>query len=273
MTRIVSLLFHDLYERDPAESGFPGALADAYKLTITDFEAIVAEVAGSCGAPPVLGLARPAGAREVFAVTVDDGGVSYYTHLADRIEAAGWRGHAFVATDMIGTPGFLTPAQIRELDGRGHLMGSHSKTHPVRFSMLPWAEMVEEWTASKSTLEDIVGHAITVASLPRGYYSPTVARSAAEAGLELLFTSEPETEVRERHGCAVVGRFTVRPGHTPTHIRSLVQFDGAALWKEWGVWNAKKTLKNVLGPGYPQLGAWIAAMRSGRRVSARTAGI
>ena len=47
-----------------------------------------------------------------------------YTRVADRLEALGLRGHCFVSTDFIGERGFLTAAQIRELDARGHIFGT-----------------------------------------------------------------------------------------------------------------------------------------------------
>jgi hypothetical protein len=37
--RPVSLLFHDVYESDPRESGFRSPAADRYKLSVPQFEA------------------------------------------------------------------------------------------------------------------------------------------------------------------------------------------------------------------------------------------
>jgi hypothetical protein len=37
--RPVSLLFHDVYESDPGESGFRSPAADRYKLSLHEFEA------------------------------------------------------------------------------------------------------------------------------------------------------------------------------------------------------------------------------------------
>src|SRR5262249_60003963 len=103
---------------DPRSSQFDGgAVARA------DRSLRVTELAG--------GSARQ---RLPFLITVDDGGVSYHRFIADRLEERGWRGHAFVSTDFIGAPGFLTASEIRELDDRGHIIGSHSASHPSRFS-------------------------------------------------------------------------------------------------------------------------------------------
>ena len=37
--RPVSLLFHDVYESNPSESGFRSPAADRYKLSVPEFEA------------------------------------------------------------------------------------------------------------------------------------------------------------------------------------------------------------------------------------------
>src|SRR4051812_17600829 len=108
---LTSLLFHDVYDTDPRESGFASDAADRYKLPVKDFDAQLAGLAGIN--------------RETFRITVDDGGLSYYTHVADRLETHGCRGLCFVTTDCISRPGFLTAAQIRELDRRGHVIGTH----------------------------------------------------------------------------------------------------------------------------------------------------
>jgi peptidoglycan/xylan/chitin deacetylase (PgdA/CDA1 family) len=265
MPRLISLLLHDVYVRDPAESGFPGAAADRYKMPLPEFDAALSVLHRVRHGPTVLvtGLDRgeldgtPA---DGFAFTVDDGGESYYTLMADRLEEHGWRGHCFVSTDMIGRPGFLGPRQIAELDRRGHVVGSHSATHPTRFSAIPRARMLEEWRRSRQDLEDVLGREVRVASLPGGYYSRTVAIAAREAGLNVLFTSEPTLRARDVGGCLVVGRLGVRPGRGAAAVAALAVASAPVLWREWAVWTAKKAIKPVLGPAYPRLGHWAARL-------------
>jgi len=246
----VSLLFHDVYESDPRESGFASDAADRYKLPVADFDAQLA------GLTPV-----PA---DSFRITVDDGGVSYYTHLADRLEARGWRGYCFMTTDFIGTKGFLHAAQLRELDARGHIIGSHSASHPTRFSTLSAEQMREEWSRSLAVLEDILGHAVEVASVPGGYFSSGVARSADEAGLRTLFTSEPTTRSAAENRCAIAGRFTIRRGHHADIARKFVE---PAPWTRcgaWAAWNAKALVKPLLGPTYMRVADWLLASQNQR---------
>jgi peptidoglycan/xylan/chitin deacetylase (PgdA/CDA1 family) len=240
----VSLLFHDLYVNDPRESGFASEAADRYKLPVDTFDAHIEGIA-SIGDVP-------------FLITVDDGGVSYYTMMADRLEARGWRGYCFVSTDQIGTRGFLDAAQLRELDGRGHIIGSHSASHPARFSACSPARMRQEWTVSRQVLEDILGHEVPLASVPGGYYSRAVANSAAASGLRLLFNSEPVTGFQMEEGCTVAGRFTIRRGDPPQTCRSLLLPSPWTRWSEWAKWNAKGLVKPILGPAYMRIADLVA---------------
>src|SRR5688572_7643533 len=168
----VSLLFHDVYAADPRESGFASDAADRYKLSAQAFDAQLQGLAGVRRDTPLLatdpGGLKAAGnqaADKPFLITVDDGGVSYYTMLADRLEALGWRGHCFVTTDAIGSRGFLTAAQIRELDARGHIIGTHSASHPARFSTCAVGHLRDEWSRSRHVLEDLVGHEVETGSV------------------------------------------------------------------------------------------------------------
>jgi peptidoglycan/xylan/chitin deacetylase (PgdA/CDA1 family) len=160
-----------------------------------------------------------------------------------------------MTTDCIGQRGFLDAHQLRDLDARGHLIGSHSASHPTRFSACTPERMREEWTRSRGVLEDLLGHPVEVASLPGGYYAPAVARTAADAGVRLLFTSEPETTADTVAGCTVVGRFTIRRGSRPGLARDLVSRAPWTRTAAWVSWQAKGLVKPALGPLYPQIAA------------------
>ena len=90
---------------------------------------------------------------------VDDGGASVLHAIAERLERRGWRGHCFVSTDL-HRPARLSGPRSRSgrSPRRGHVIGSHSASHPARFNALPFADMVSEWSRSRQILEDILGH-------------------------------------------------------------------------------------------------------------------
>jgi peptidoglycan/xylan/chitin deacetylase (PgdA/CDA1 family) len=272
--RAVSLLFHDVHRGDPGESGFVSAAANRYKLTLTDFDAQLAAVRGVRADAPILAAnlidGRLAGRQLPFLVTVDDGGVSYYTTIAERLEQRGWRGHCFVSTDFIGQRGFLSRDQIRTLAGRGHVIGSHSASHPARFSALPFGDMVSEWARSRQMLEDILGQSVDIASVPGGYFSSAVARAAREAGIRVLFTSEPMTRINASSDCVLIGRFAVRRGDPLDMSQRLVAEGSWARSLAWARWNAKGLVKPLLGPSYIRLADWLLTPRAPRRTPSRT---
>jgi len=241
----VYLLFHDIYVKDPRDSGFNSPAADRYKLSAARFDRELADLA------LVQSHAIP------FHLTFDDGGESFYTTVADRLEALGWRAHCLISTNYIDTAGFLTRAQIRELHARGHVIGSHTASHPAFMHTCMPAVIGDEWRSSVATLEDIVGARIDAASVPGGCYSKTVAESAAAAGITTLFTSEPIRATTIVGGCRVQGRFTIRQHSAPGICARLVTSAPWARWVMWAQWNAKAAIKPLLGPFYLRVADWL----------------
>ena len=248
---IPTILYHDVVDGDWDRSGFAGAAAARYKLRRADFARHLAAIAGRPGPGPsrAVSVLDVLGAPSAgpFLFTVDDGGASAL-HIADALEKRGWIGHFFITTDRIGTPGFLSAGEIRDLDCRGHVLGSHSCSHASWMSELPEHRLFAEWSGSRARLADITGHAVDVGSVPGGYYAPRVAMAAARSGLRVLFTSEPTTECTEIAGCTVLGRYTVYRGMTAAHAARLVAGSYGARPLQSAVWSAKKIAKTHARP-------------------------
>ena len=227
-------MYHDVVENgDEAASGFPGRGADLYKLDRQDF------------ARHLQAIHDAVGQREVC-LTFDDGGVSAYSTVAEMLERYGWHGYFFITTDWIGRPGFLNQEQIRELERRGHIIGSHSCSHPTRMAHVSWDQMVREWNESVLRLVEIVGHRVDLASVPGGYYSRKVALAAAQAGIQTLFTSEPTARVQFVEGCRVVGRYVVQRGMGPEWSAGFAAGGIVPRLRQAALWKAKRVAK-VLG--------------------------
>jgi peptidoglycan/xylan/chitin deacetylase (PgdA/CDA1 family) len=183
-------------------------------------------------------------------LTFDDGGASAATVIAAMLEARGWRGHFFVTTGRVGSPAFLSREQIRDLRGRGHVVGSHSETHPLRMSYCPEEELFGEWRRSLDFLSELLGEEVRVASVPGGYYSRAVAETAARAGVRQLFTSEPTERVNEVDGCLVFGRYGVQRWTSPEAVAGIVAGRFLPRRRQQLVWAAKKLTKRVGGDYY-----------------------
>ena len=251
--RALSIMYHDVVEDAAWESsGFPGQGANIYKLRREDFarqlDAIRAAV--PAGAVSVIrGRKELPGATPVF-LTFDDGGASFHTPIAGMLEELGWRGHFFITTGRIGTSGFLTGAELRDLHRRGHVIGSHSHSHPTRMAALTAEQMKQEWRRSLERLAEILGSPARVASVPGGYYSPQVARTAAEAGIEVLFNSEPVSAGRVIEGCLILGRYVVMRGMGPEWAAGFAAGRFWPCWRQASLWKAKRLAKALGGSAY-----------------------
>lgn len=234
MARTISLLYHDVVAAgDFASSGFQSADANLYKLDEAQFAGHLDAIAARLTPSPRL-------------FTFDDGGASA-ARIGTLLAARAWRGHFFISTNFLGTAGFVTPRDLRLLAAQGHAIGSHSCSHPARMAALSRERLLLEWTASRHALEDVLGQAVDTASIPGGYYSDDVARSAADAGYRELFTSEPVATPWRVGALDVYGRYSVQQGTSAPVVAALAAGDLAPRLQQFAYWNLKKVLKRAGG--------------------------
>jgi len=241
------LLYHDVVREERwTESGFPEGHANIYKLTVEDFQRHVRQLSRVGTAPRLV----TDGADGGWVLTFDDGGSSALDIIAPILEEHGWRGHFFMTTGRLGARAFLDGAGVRALVARGHIVGSHSVTHPLVMSGCSFAQLREEWRASVMTLGDVIGTPPTVASIPGGAYSRAIAEAAGEAGITCLFTSEPTANPWRIDGVTCMGRYVIWRGMKPDTAFAFAT--GRGLWpiRQRVEWETKKVAKALLGPGY-----------------------
>ena len=249
-----TLLYHDVLDGTDADaSGFVGPGPAAYKLSAVDFHehlnAVVSSAQksrrefycssefGVINPPPVL-------------LTFDDGGSSAHTIVAPMLEARGLRAYFFITTRMIGQPGFMNSDQIRDLSSRGHVIGSHSASHPKRISNCSESELTTEWGESIEVLSELLDQRIDIASIPGGFYSRRVAAAAGKSGIRILFTSEPVQRTTRVNDVTLIGRFSVKRGDPAGFPAKIVS--GRLSQRLWQYihWNTKKITKQLAGPIY-----------------------
>jgi peptidoglycan/xylan/chitin deacetylase (PgdA/CDA1 family) len=258
--RAACLLYHDVVAgADCDSSGFTGPGTAKYKLSSPEFEAHLAAIAKVRDTPSSIAheLANTNPKALPFLLTFDDGGESAATRIASLLEKYRWRGHFFVTAGQINKKGFLNAEQIRFLRRTGHVVGSHSFSHPVRMSHCSNKALTEEWTRSIKILSDILGEPVDTASVPGGYYSRRVGETAAAAGVRVLFNSEPTTAIRSVGGCLVVGRYNIFRGLSPHVSGALVSARSDARSRQWIYWNLKKIVKTVAGRPYLVARRWL----------------
>jgi peptidoglycan/xylan/chitin deacetylase (PgdA/CDA1 family) len=231
---MTALMYHDVVAAGEEEtSGFPGRDAALYKVTPEMFASHLDAI--------------PSGGHPL--ITFDDGGVSAL-QAADVLETRGLIGHFFVTTNYLGARGFLSVGDIRALASRGHVIGSHSCSHPLRMGHCSWPQLRDEWTLSCAILGEVLGGPVTVASVPGGDFAPQVADAAARAGITTLFTSEPTSEPRQAFGVTLVGRYTIQRWTSADTAAALAAGNWLPRARQAVVWNAKKMTKRFAGGRY-----------------------
>jgi len=246
---LATLMYHDVVSAGRwDESGFAGSAAAHYKLDTANFIAHLdaMRAAGATFADPD-GVA--AGRYEGCLLTYDDGGASA-SAAGDLMRDRGIRGCFFITTGRIGTPGFVDAPMLRALRQDGHLIGSHSHTHPANISQLDTHALRDEWVRSVDALEQILGEPVGTASVPGGFMSTAVLRAAEAAGIRTLFTSEPTTRAWRGDTCAVLGRYALLRDSAPAIAVALASGEGSARLRQWAAWNVRKPLKRWAGPVY-----------------------
>jgi colanic acid/amylovoran biosynthesis glycosyltransferase len=258
------LMYHDVVSLSrPNESGFPGPAAATYKVEPQRFEQHLDAIQRRVDTPAATFAGDAATAMTCgWAISFDDGGVTAISEAAPLLEARGWRGLFFVPTQYIGRPGFMDATQLHELRARGHLIGSHSQTHPPRLSSCSRADVRAEWRESLATLGEILGERVLLASVPNGYYSRMVGEEAARAGIEVLFTSEPTSRPHWLGSCLVVGRYAIRSSTSATRAAAIAAGDRVPRFGQWLEWQVKGLVKVRAGDRYLQLRSRLALRRN-----------
>lgn len=145
----------------------------------------------------------------------------------------------------------MTPAEVKSLDSKQILIGSHSYSHRV-MSRLEKTEAAEEFIKSKKSLEALSGKAVELFSFPYGAFNSNLITQASEAGYKRVFTSNYEVVTSELNSF-VVGR--VRVDASDSLLEFKLKILGAYEWlnrlmilKE-RLLCSKKNIQPVQAPG------------------------
>lgn len=121
----------------------------------------------------------PTPARAIW-LTIDDGPSEQTPAMLDLLDAHGAKATFFV----VGERAAARPELIREIVRRGHTLGNHSATHPVRwFWALPPRRMREQVERTQAILEAITGTRPRWFRAVIGMSNPFVAAALCRTGM------------------------------------------------------------------------------------------
>lgn len=224
-------MYHDVYKTSVKESGFQTDGANHYKVSEASFERQMVQF------------------KELpVTLTFDDGGVSFYTIIAPILDKYGFHGRFYIATDRIGTEGFMTEEQIRDLHQKGHVIGSHSSSHPSDFRELSLEARKIEWGKSVQRLSEIIGEPIKEVSIPNGFLQEEDLPIFKSLGIATIYTSKLG-ENRQCDGMDIVGRIGIDNSMSAQRIVKIIS--GGFTYKVMLVkQKGLSILKAVLGNQY-----------------------
>lgn len=179
-------------------------------------------------------------------ITFDDGHESGVRFALPILERAGLRAHFFITAGWTGTrPGFMGPAELRDLHRAGMHIGAHGWSHKL-LTKCSSAELDTELRMPRERLEDILGAPVTSISLPGGRVNGDVLNACSAAGYLRIFTSIPEVN-DEAAGERIIGRLNLRAGTTTEWLRSLLRPETGVLAKVQRADRLKTAAKRMMG--------------------------
>jgi peptidoglycan/xylan/chitin deacetylase (PgdA/CDA1 family) len=136
-------------------------------LTISDLAACLRRER-NCPARPV-------------AITFDDGYADQALNALPVLNAHGFSATFYIATGLVGRPGYMSWEQLELLRDSGMELGAHSVSH-ADLAALPLSAALHEITASRRALERRLDIRVRSFSYPAGSYTRPVVELVVEAG-------------------------------------------------------------------------------------------
>ena len=124
------------------------------------------------------GTALPA--RSVV-LTFDDGHDDFATQVVPVLLREHFVATSFVVPGFLGSPTYMSPAQVRAVAADGMVIGAHTMHH-VDLTKVSAAVARSEIRFSKALLEQLIGQPVLDFAYPYGSWNPSIAAMVAQAG-------------------------------------------------------------------------------------------
>jgi len=122
--------------------------------------------------------------KKPIIISFDDGWSDQYQYAFPILKKYTYPATFFVFTNPIGTRGFMTWDELREMQKAGMHIESHSRSHPYLIRITDPAKLWNEINGSKERLEKELGVPVTEFAYPFGQYTPDIVALVKKAGYQ-----------------------------------------------------------------------------------------
>lgn len=244
---VLVLMYHGIHESradgghfDPRYSLTPGQFAGQMACLSRLGVASWLPTAGQALVAPE----APAG-RQMVLVTFDDGDVSNVDRALPMLQESGRGAVFFITRNFVGQTGMISRAGVRELADAGMVIGSHGLSHRFLNTLSP-AALAIELASSRDFLEQIIGRAVVLLSLPGGRGGQREIEAAHVAGYRSVLGSRPGNNLTTRAG-DLIDRVVISRQTDAAAFEQLVHWQGAAAWRQRARYRLLGLPRRVLG--------------------------
>lgn len=185
------------------------------------------------------------GERRPVLVTFDDGHASNHGLAFPALAEHGMHADFFVNPANVGTPGFATWAQLREMSDAGMSIQSHGYDHSY-FTDLAAPVLRERLHAARMRIEDAVGAAVTLLAPPGGRMPPGLVEIARQCGYRHVVSSRPGRMAASRHA-SILPRLAVTAPLDPRRFNAWVDGRTIPILREQLRYGSLSLAKQLLG--------------------------
>lgn len=197
----------------------PYSVYDGLFVKPADFEAQLDAIVAS-GAQTLFADEYRLTAKPSVIITFDDGYEDNYTVAFPMLEERGLKATIFLVTDLIGTPGYMTEDQIREMAKSPYIrFGCHTKSHIV-LSQQVNEEVDRQFDVANEIIEGLVGYEIRALAYPGGGYNDIVLDKAAER-FDFAYTTKSPLKV-PANDMMRIPRYAVYRGYSAGYVANCI---------------------------------------------------
>lgn len=178
-------------------------------------------------------------------LTFDDGFIGNYLFALNILEKYGYKATFFVTVNNISRERYMSWDQLGVLYKKGHLIQSHTMTHPM-LGECDEGQIAYELETSRKVIEDKIGGEVKYLSLPFGSSNEKVISIANRLGYQGIFTSLSNTEKRKNE-LSQFGRIHVKDTYPLKKFVRLIDPNPTQLFLTRAIEALKGIIKEIIG--------------------------